>query len=33
MIGIGEMYSSMSTNDIAAAREFYGDALGLDVNV
>ena len=33
MIGIGEVYSSMLTNDIAAAREFYGDKLGLDTRV
>jgi len=33
MIGNIETYASMSTNDIAAAREFYGDKLGLAARV
>lgn len=33
MISNSETYASMSTNDIEAAREFYGDTLGLSVRV
>ncbi len=33
MLNNSETYVSMSTNDIAAARDFYGDRLGLSVKV
>ena len=32
MLGTSEVLSSFSVDDIAAARQFYGDTLGLDVS-
>ena len=32
MLGNSKAFSGFSTNDIAAAREFYGGTLGLDVS-
>jgi catechol 2,3-dioxygenase-like lactoylglutathione lyase family enzyme len=31
MLGHSKAFSTYSTNDVARAREFYGDTLGLDV--